>query len=108
MEAVVVFITVPGEDEAARISAALLDARLAACVNRAEVHSEFWWRGGKEGACEVLLMAKTRRELWPEVLETVRANHSYEVFEAVAVPIIEANPDYLRWIHETTLQKSAG
>jgi periplasmic divalent cation tolerance protein len=106
MEAVVIFITTGSQEEAERISAALLDARLVACVNQVcDVRSDYWWKGSREDANEVLLLAKTRRELWPQVLDTVRAAHSYEVFEAIAVPIIEGNPDYLRWIEETTGQE---
>ena len=105
MDAILVFITVGSEEEAERVTAALLDTRLVACVNRVPgVFSEFWWQGAKDSAAEVLLLAKTRRELWPRVLEAVRASHSYEVFEAIAVPIIEGNPDYLRWIAESTSQ----
>ncbi|HEU4754323.1 MAG TPA: divalent-cation tolerance protein CutA [Armatimonadota bacterium] len=103
MEAILVIITVGSEAEAERVSSAILDARLAACVNRVSgVHSAYWWRGTRERAEELLLLAKTRRGLWPRLLETVRAHHSYEVFEATALPIIEGNPDYLRWIEETT------
>jgi periplasmic divalent cation tolerance protein len=103
MEAIVVLITASSEDEAGRIGTALLEARLVACVNRvANVRSDFWWQGTRDTAEEVLLIAKTRRELWNQVLETVRRHHSYEVFEAIALPILEGNPDYLRWIHETT------
>jgi len=103
MEAILVYITAGDEQEAARISQALLDTRLAACVNQLPgVTSRFWWEGKLDSAPEVLLLAKTRRELWPRVLAIVRENHSYEVFEAIAVPILEGNPDYLRWIEETT------
>lgn len=103
MEAILVYITAGDEQEADRITRALLDARLVACVSRVDaVSSTFWWGGKLDAARESLLLAKTRRELWPQVLETIRANHSYEVFEAIAVPIIEGNPDYLRWIDETT------
>ena len=108
MEALLVFITAGSLQEAERISGALLDARLVACVNRVPgVASEFWWKGRRDRAEEVLLLAKTRRGLWPRVLETVRAHHSYEVFEAIAVPIVEGNPDYLRWIEESTAEERA-
>jgi periplasmic divalent cation tolerance protein len=106
MEAILIFITAGSEEEAERIGGALLEARLVACVNQVPgVRSEFWWQGGRDRAEEVLLLAKTRRGLWERVLETVRAVHSYEVFEAIAVPIIEGSPDYLRWIEETTAQE---
>lgn len=103
MEAILVFITAGSREEAERIGAALLDARLVACVNRVDgVESDFWWQGQRDRATEALLLAKTRRDLWPSVLETVRRHHTYEVFGAIAVPILEGNPDYLRWIEETT------
>jgi periplasmic divalent cation tolerance protein len=103
LEALLVFITAGSQDEADRIAAALLDARLVACVNQvADLRSDYWWQGAREHAEEILLLAKTRRELWPQVLDTVRATHSYEVFEALAVPIIECNPSYLQWIAEST------
>jgi periplasmic divalent cation tolerance protein len=105
MEAIVVFIMAGSDEEAGRVSDALLEARLAACVNRvAGVDSEFWWKGERNRAAEVLLVAKTRRELWPRILDTVRAVHGYDVFEAIAMPIIEGSPEYLRWIEETTSQ----
>lgn len=51
-----------------------------------------------------MLLAKTRRELWDQVLEAVRAVHSYRVFEAIAVPIVEGNPEFLAWVAEVTAQ----
>jgi periplasmic divalent cation tolerance protein len=103
MEAILVFITSGTAEEADRIATALLESRLVACVNIVRgVDSRFWWQGSLDRAEELLLVAKTRRELWPKVLETVRMHHSYEVFEAIALPIIESNPDYLDWIREST------
>ena len=105
-EAILVYITVGSEGEADRVAGALLDARLAACVNRVPgVHSRYWWHGAQEEAGELLLLVKTRWELWPRLMETVRAHHSFEVFEAIAVPIVEGNPDYLRWIAESTTEE---
>ncbi len=103
MNAWLVCITVGSEEEAARIATALIERRLAACVNRVSgVRSDFWWQGHPDSATEVLLLAKTRAELWPRFLETVREHHSYQVFEAIALPIVEGNPDYLRWIERET------
>lgn len=101
--AILVYITVGSVEEAERIADALLSARVAACVNRVHgVHSAYQWQGQRETAEECLLLAKTRRELWPELLRIVREHHSYELFETIAVPIIEGNPEYLAWIAETT------
>jgi periplasmic divalent cation tolerance protein len=103
VDAIVIFITAGSDDEAERIAGALLDQRLVACANRVSgVQSDFWWKGQRDRAEETLLILKSRRELWPQILSTVRAVHSYEVFEAIAVPIAEGSPEYLRWIEETT------
>jgi periplasmic divalent cation tolerance protein len=102
VDAILVFITAGDEAEASTIAEALLRERLVACVNQVSgVESRFWWQGNLDSAREVLLLAKTRRELWERVVETVRAHHSYEVFEAIAVPIVEGSAEYLSWIAET-------
>jgi periplasmic divalent cation tolerance protein len=102
-DVLLVFITAGSEEEATRLAEALLSERLVACVNRlGGVHSEYWWKGTRDTAREVLMLAKTRRSLWPRVLETVRRLHSYEIFSAFAIPLAEGNPDYLRWIAAET------
>jgi len=103
VDAILVFITAGDAPEADRIADALLASRLVACVSQVNgLESQFWWQGKRDRATEVLLMAKTRRELWPRVLESIRSHHSYEVFEAIAIPIVEGNPDYLQWVDATT------
>jgi len=102
-EAVVLLVTAGDAAEAERVATALLDARLVACVNRIDgVHSRYWWQGAVEQATESLLVAKTRRSLVPRAVAAIRAVHSYEVFEAIALPIVAANPDYLQWIFDST------
>jgi periplasmic divalent cation tolerance protein len=102
-EIVVVMITAGSDAEAEALGEALLGERLVACVNRITgIRSRYWWQGAVEGADECLLIAKTRRSLFPRLLEVVRSCHSYEVFEAVALPVVECNPDYARWVVEST------
>jgi len=102
-ESVVVLITAGSREEAEQVASALLEPRLAACVNLLPgVTSLFWWEGKIDRAEEVLLLVKTRRSLMPALLEQVRAIHSYDVFEAVALPIVAGSPEYLRWLEETT------
>ena len=104
MELVVVMITAGSAAEAGAIGDALLEAKLVACVNLLEgVRSLYWWRGEREASDECLLIAKTRRELFDKVVEVVRSLHSYEVFEAVALPIVECAREYGDWIRETTV-----
>jgi periplasmic divalent cation tolerance protein len=102
-ELVVVLITAGDTAEAERVATALLEARLAGCVNLVPgVTSLFWWEGKIDRAQEVLLFAKTRQGLVPQLVEAVRAVHSYAVFEVVALPIIAGNPPYLSWLRDET------
>lgn len=96
-------LTAGSRQEAERVASALLEARQAAGVNLLPgVTSLFWWEGKIDRAEEVLLLVKTRRALMPALLERVRAVHSCDVFEAVALPIAAGSPEYRRWLEETT------
>jgi periplasmic divalent cation tolerance protein len=95
-------ITVPTPDEASRIARALVEERLAACVNIVPwMHSVYRWRGAVEEADEILLVAKTTRASFGRLRDRVLALHSYEVPEVIAVPIETGNPEYLSWIEES-------
>lgn len=97
----VVFITTATAVEAHRIAHILLGTRKAACVNIIpQVHSRFWWQGKIDSADEALLIVKTRASLLDEVIRLVKENHSYEVPEVIALPIVAGNEDYLKWIDE--------
>jgi len=98
---VVVFITAATAEEAQRIGRALLDERLAACVNTLPVHSAYWWRGAVEEAGETLLLVKTASRLLDALTARVRALHSYSVPEVIALPIVGGSADYLRWVEES-------
>ncbi len=97
--AVVMLSTAGSREEADRIAAALVDERLAACVNVvAPVTSIYRWRGAVDRAEEVLLVVKTRRALVARVAARIRDLHSYELPEAIAVAIEGGSPEYLAWI----------
>ena len=99
MEACQVTVAAGSEDEAGRIADALLDARLAACVQVVgPVESRYWWQGSREAAREWLCLAKSRTDLLDRVVATVRSVHSYDTPEVVAVPIIGGDPAYLAWL----------
>lgn len=86
-------------EEAGRIADALLDARLAACVQLVgPVESRYWWQGSRESATEWLCLAKSRTDLLDRVVAAVRAIHSYETPEVIAVPIVGGDPAYLAWL----------
>ena len=97
---IVIFITTKNTAEAKKISQALVGKRLIACANIVKgIQSFFWWEGKVDKANEVLLIIKTKRSLFKEIVKAVKALHSYSVPEITAFPIIEGNKDYLKWIH---------
>lgn len=100
---VVVLITAATEPEARRIAELLLTQKKAACVSIVPgVDSHFWWQGKLDSAQESLLIVKSRAALLPEIIDTVKRAHSYQVPEIIALPIIGGNEDYLKWLDSTT------
>jgi len=99
---IIIFITVPTQKEAKKISYKLLEEKLVACVNIVKgINSCFWWKNKIEFANEILLAAKTELKFFNDIVKTVKRLHSYDVPEIVALPIIGANKDYLDWIKES-------
>jgi periplasmic divalent cation tolerance protein len=102
---IVVLITTSDEDEAARIARALVEARLAGCVNIIkDIRSIYSWQGKIEDEKEVLMVAKTQKSLLDPLMEKVKELHSYTVPEIIALPIIQGSEDYLKWLKEVTEQ----
>jgi periplasmic divalent cation tolerance protein len=105
---IVVFITTATAEEAQRIANILVRSRKAACVNIVpQVHSRFWWQGKIDSADEALLVVKTKAARLDEIIGLVKENHSYEVPEIVALPIVGGNPDYLQWLDDETEKKDS-
>ena len=101
MEYVIAFVTTESNEEAKRIAEALVERKLAACVNVIpQVFSYYWWNGKIESDQETKLVIKTKSGLMEELIDTVKNLHSYEVCEVTCVPIVEGNADYLNWVDE--------
>jgi periplasmic divalent cation tolerance protein len=100
---IVLFTTVSSPEEADRLARALVERRLAACVNiMPRVQSVYRWQGKVEDSSEILLVIKSRRPLFAALCEAVRALHSYEVPELIALPVVEGYAPYLDWIDQET------
>jgi periplasmic divalent cation tolerance protein len=101
---ILVLITVPSQEVARSISAALLEQKLAACVNVLPgIRSFYTWKGAAQEDEEVLLLVKTRAALFQErLVPAVKAIHLYELPEIIAVPIQMGLPGYLNWINAET------
>ncbi len=103
MENIVVFITASNEDEASSIARALVEGRLAGCVNIIKgIRSIYAWEGKIEDGAEVLMIAKTQRSLFAKLCKRVKELHSYTVPEIIAMPVVEGSEDYLKWLKEVT------
>ncbi|MBN8479140.1 MAG: divalent-cation tolerance protein CutA [Burkholderiales bacterium] len=101
--AILVLTSLPDADAARGLARVLLEARLAACIHIGSgVEALYHWRGRLETSGEVPVAIKTRAELFAALSDAIRARHPYELPEIVAVPIIDALPDYLDWIERET------
>jgi periplasmic divalent cation tolerance protein len=100
---VVVLITAGDADEAARIGRALVDERLVACANViGPIRSIYRWQGAVEDAAEHLLLLKARAADVAVLEARVRALHSYDVPEVLALPLRAGSAPYLAWLAEST------
>jgi periplasmic divalent cation tolerance protein len=105
MEALVVYITAPSEEEAAKIARILVEERLAGCVNIVkDIRSIYSWQGKIEDEKEVLMIAKTRMKLFSALTARVKELHSYTVPEVIAIPIVDGSEEYIKWLKEATSQ----
>lgn len=102
---IVVFVTVPNTETGEMLANTLLEQELVACVNFVSpIASYFSWQGVIERDEEVLLILKTRADLFESrLIPAVISAHPYEVPEIIALPIWKGSADYLKWIDEVTL-----
>ncbi|HKD09715.1 MAG TPA: divalent-cation tolerance protein CutA [Bryobacteraceae bacterium] len=96
---ILVFSTCESKEEAERLAKALLEARLAACVNViTQIRSFYWWQEKIESADESMMVIKTSSDLFDQVRELIQEKHSYDVPEIIAIPITAGSPAYLNWL----------
>jgi periplasmic divalent cation tolerance protein len=103
---ILVFSNCGSAEEANRVARALVEARLAACVNVIPgVLSVYQWQGAIEEATEWTLMIKTKQSLFAALCSELRRIHSYEVPEVIAIPISAGYSEYLDWIDREATPK---
>jgi len=104
-----VHVTAPSREQAGEIARALVEERLAACVNIVGgMRSVYRWEGKIHEDEEVLCLVKTRPELLDALTERIRALHPYDVPEILAFEVADGSADYLSWLHESTVPAPAG
>jgi periplasmic divalent cation tolerance protein len=106
----VVLVTCSTPAEAQRIARAVVNARLAACVNilPGAVQSIYRWNGKVESARERLLVIKTSRKRLAKLQAAVERLHSYDVPEFIAIPIAAGSAAYLSWVEESLRDSARG
>ncbi len=102
MSALVVLCTASKVEEAEKIAQALVEERLAACVNLVpQIDSRYWWQGQIESGQEVLLIMKTLSSQFKALSKRIQELHSYTVPEVIALPIKFGSQAYLKWMNDS-------
>ncbi len=100
---IVIYITTGSVNEAKKIGRTLVEEKLIACSNIiTPIHSIYSWQGKICNDKEVLMILKTRKKHFKQIVKRVEKLHSYDVPEIIAIPIIEGSSKYLSWINEET------
>jgi periplasmic divalent cation tolerance protein len=98
---VIVYTTCGNAGDAEAIAQALIDRRLAACVNVLPgVLSYYRWKGKIENSTEFLLLIKTSRDLVDKVRSEIERLHTYDLPEMIVSPIVDGSPNYLAWMEQ--------
>jgi periplasmic divalent cation tolerance protein len=99
MDYIQVFTTTDQREDAVKITTDVVEKRLAACAQiLGPITSSYWWEGAVEKAEEWLCIIKSKKGLYENLEETIKALHPYDVPEILAVPVTSGNPDYLAWL----------
>ena len=100
---IVILVTTANRAEAEQIGQSLVEKKLAACCNIVDpIFSIFHWEGKTCQENEVLLIIKSVKKRFNDILAEVKNLHSYTTPEIIALPIIEGSGDYLDWIETET------
>lgn len=98
----VVITTCGNKEDAGKVIKALLDEKLAACIQVYEIKSFYSWKGAINEDAEQILLIKAKSELYKEIETCIKENHTYEVPEIIQVPITNGSESYLNWIKEVS------
>ena len=104
-ETMLVLTTCGNDDDAGALARALVERRLAACVNAvSKVASTYRWKGEVQQDQETLLIIKTTAPRLAAVEQTIREKSKYELPEVIAVPVQAGSTDYLEWLRESVAE----
>jgi periplasmic divalent cation tolerance protein len=96
---IVVLTTCNSQEQGAQLARHLIEHHLAACVNILTGARSFYrWKGEIEQASEVVLIIKSRRDIFEKLREAIAHLHSYEIPEVIALPVVDGSEAYLNWL----------
>ena len=101
----IITTTTDRKENADIITESLLKNHLVACVQYINIESSYSWQGKIVYSTELQLQLKTRTSCFNKIKNEIEKLHTYEVPEIVMIPLLDANPSYLKWINEETLEK---
>ena len=102
LEMLIVFTTAPSSEQAETLARRIVEAKLASCVQvLPQMKSFYFWENEVQEDSEHLLLIKTIEETFDELESFIKANHSYDVPEIVAVSSEKVSNDYLKWMKES-------
>ena len=97
-----VITTTDNKEDSEKISDILLNRRLAGCIQIiGPITSAYWWKDRIEKASEWLCIIKSMKNLFEDINQSIREIHPYETPEILAVPIVNGDKDYLKWLEDT-------
>ncbi len=99
---ILVETTIGTPEEARRLARALIEERLAACVQISQITSHYMWQDREQEETEYRLRLKTRASLWPQIEKFIQQAHPYEVPQLVFYNLSGASADYRAWVYEQT------
>ncbi len=99
----IITTTTDTKENAEVITRVLLEKKLVACVQSANIQSAYHWEGKIIQSKEIRLQIKSRRSLFETIQKEIEHLHTYDVPEIIMVPMAGANPEYLQWIEEETI-----
>jgi periplasmic divalent cation tolerance protein len=109
LEGLVLLVTASSQAEAEKIAQKVVEHRLAACVTiLPPVQSVFRWEGKINHETEILLIIKSQKSVFEPLRQLLLANHSYQVPEIIALPIVAGLPEYLKWLEDETHPDASG
>ena len=105
MDTLLVITNCPDEESANAVALAVIEARLAACVNiLPRVQSVYRWQGKVESTSEIPLFFKSSAASYPALETKIQELHPYDLPEIIALPLSHGLPAYLNWVAAETIQ----